>query len=252
MTSAPASRSTPLALPHDEDHQPGPGEVAVGLADLFAKGRVDHGRQDTSLTGRIRLHTLDCVPHARRHRRDRRGEAMAMAFDGLHIWFLTGSQDLYGEVTLRAVREQSAAIVAGLGAGAGHPGRDRPQAHRHDAGRHPPRLPGCQRRRRLHRRHRLDAHLLAGQDVDRRPAGAAEAVPAPAHAVRSRPALRRHRHGLHEPQPVGARRPRVRLHRVAAAPSAARSSPVTGRTRPSRAASAPGRARPPARTRRAA
>ena len=38
-----------------------------------------------------------------------------MAFDGLQIWFLTGSQELYGEVTLRAVREQSAAIVAGLG-----------------------------------------------------------------------------------------------------------------------------------------
>jgi L-arabinose isomerase len=38
-----------------------------------------------------------------------------MAFDGLRIWFLTGSQDLYGEATLRAVREQSAAIVAGLG-----------------------------------------------------------------------------------------------------------------------------------------
>jgi len=38
-----------------------------------------------------------------------------MAFEGLRIWFLTGSQDLYGEVTLRAVREQSTAIVAGLG-----------------------------------------------------------------------------------------------------------------------------------------
>jgi L-arabinose isomerase len=40
---------------------------------------------------------------------------MAMAFDGLRIWFLTGSQDLYGEAILRAVREQSAALVAGLG-----------------------------------------------------------------------------------------------------------------------------------------
>ena len=38
-----------------------------------------------------------------------------MAFDGLRIWFLTGSQDLYGEATLRSVHEQSAAIVAGLG-----------------------------------------------------------------------------------------------------------------------------------------
>jgi L-arabinose isomerase len=39
-----------------------------------------------------------------------------MAFDGSRIWFLTGSQDLYGEAILRAVREQSAALVAGLGA----------------------------------------------------------------------------------------------------------------------------------------
>ena len=37
-----------------------------------------------------------------------------MAFEGRSIWFLTGSQDLYGEATLRAVHEQSAAIVAGL------------------------------------------------------------------------------------------------------------------------------------------
>ena len=39
-----------------------------------------------------------------------------MAFDGLKIWFLTGSQDLYGEVILGQVREQSAEIVAGLNA----------------------------------------------------------------------------------------------------------------------------------------
>ena len=38
-----------------------------------------------------------------------------MAFDGLRIWFLTGSQDLYGEAILRTVAEQSTALVAGLG-----------------------------------------------------------------------------------------------------------------------------------------
>jgi len=37
-----------------------------------------------------------------------------MAFEGLHIRFLTGSQDLYGEDILRRVREQSAQMVAGL------------------------------------------------------------------------------------------------------------------------------------------
>ena len=39
-----------------------------------------------------------------------------MAFDGLKIWFLTGSQDLYGEVILGQVQSQSTAMVAGLNA----------------------------------------------------------------------------------------------------------------------------------------
>ena len=36
------------------------------------------------------------------------------SFDGLEIWFVTGSQNLYGEETLRQVAEQSQAVVAGL------------------------------------------------------------------------------------------------------------------------------------------
>ena len=35
-------------------------------------------------------------------------------FEGKEIWFLTGSQDLYGEDTLAQVAEQSAQIVATL------------------------------------------------------------------------------------------------------------------------------------------
>ena len=44
-----------------------------------------------------------------------------MAFEGLKIWFLTGSQDLYGEVILTAVRAQSSAMVSGLNAAAALP-----------------------------------------------------------------------------------------------------------------------------------
>ena len=44
-----------------------------------------------------------------------------MAFDGLKIWFLTGSQDLYGEVILEKVRQQSAEMVVGLNAAAAIP-----------------------------------------------------------------------------------------------------------------------------------
>ena len=39
-----------------------------------------------------------------------------MAFDGLRIWFLTGSQDLYGADILRKVKADAAEMVAGLDA----------------------------------------------------------------------------------------------------------------------------------------
>ena len=142
-----------------------------------------------------------------------------MAFDGLRIMFLTGSLDVYSDETLRLVSEQSTRIVEGLWAASAIPVEIVEDTHAAPPGCHPPGLPGCQRRRPLHRGHRLDAHLQPGQDVDRRSAGPPEAAAPPAHAIRARPALVEHRHGLHEPQPVGARRPRVRLHRHAAAPS---------------------------------
>ena len=36
------------------------------------------------------------------------------SFDGYEIWFVTGSQTLYGEETLRQVAEQSRQVVEGL------------------------------------------------------------------------------------------------------------------------------------------
>ena len=78
------------------------------------------------------------------------------------------------------------------------------------------RHPRGQQRARLRRRHRVDAHLLPGEDVDRRPGRAAEAAAAPAHPGRRGAAVVDHRHGLHEPQPGRARRPRVRPHPVPA------------------------------------
>ena len=44
-----------------------------------------------------------------------------MAFDGLKVWFLTGSQDLYGEVILAKVLAQSKEMVDGLSASAAGP-----------------------------------------------------------------------------------------------------------------------------------
>ncbi|MCW4354081.1 L-arabinose isomerase [Hoyosella sp. YIM 151337] len=48
---------------------------------------------------------------------------MKNPFDGKEIWFLTGSQDLYGEATLRQVAEQSRTIAATLNDASGIPVR---------------------------------------------------------------------------------------------------------------------------------
>ena len=127
------------------------------------------------------------------------------------VWFVTGSQHLYGPETLETV----AATPRGRGGarrGAGDPGPGGREAGRDRRRRHPRAVPGGQRDPGLHRRHRLDAHVLAGQDVDRRAHGPAAAAPPPAHPAPRRDPVGRHRHGLHEPQPGRPRRPGVRVH----------------------------------------
>ena len=108
------------------------------------------------------------------------------------------------------------------------------------------------RRPGLRRRHRLDAHVLAGQDVDRRAAQLRKPL-VHLHTQFNRDLpVGGDRHGLHEPAPVRARRPGVRVHPD---PSAAR--PQDGR-RPlagpagRRATRLRGRGPPPAGTRRIA
>ena len=43
-----------------------------------------------------------------------RRSSLATTLDDFEIWFVTGSQTLYGEETLRQVAEQSQRVVAGL------------------------------------------------------------------------------------------------------------------------------------------
>ena len=45
-----------------------------------------------------------------------------VAFEGSEIWFLTGSQGLYGEETLQQVAEQSQRVAATLDGAADRPG----------------------------------------------------------------------------------------------------------------------------------
>ena len=53
--------------------------------------------------------------------------------DGLEAWFVTGSQDLYGEAVLARVDENARHIARCLDEAAAVPGPDRGQAGRHDA-----------------------------------------------------------------------------------------------------------------------
>ena len=159
------------------------------------------------------------------------------------VWFLTGSQGLYGAETLRPGRRPVAAIA--------EPARRLAPTCRSQVVWKPVLLDaGAIRRPMLdansddgvHRRDRLDAHVLAGEDVDRRPRRAAQAAAAPAHAGQRGAAVVDDRHGLHEPQPGRARRPGVRLH-----PDPARRRPQDRRRPRQRPggrprASAPGRA----------
>ena len=92
---------------------------------------------------------------------------MNPSMPGLEVWFVTGSQHLYGPETLEHVAEHLAQIARGASRPGRDPGQRRLQAGADQRRRRSAALPGGQRRP-LRRAHRLDAHLLAGQDVDRR------------------------------------------------------------------------------------
>ena len=140
------------------------------------------------------------------------------------IWFVTGSQSLYGEETLRQVASQSQVIAEALDAAPEIPVQVvwKPVLTDADAIRRL--FLEASRGRRVHRAGRVDAHVLPGEDVDRRPGRARQAAAAPAHPGQRGAAVGDHRHGLHEPEPGGARGPGVRLH-----PDQARRGPQDGR-----------------------
>ena len=152
--------------------------------------------------------------------------------DATQIWFLTGSQGLYGQRRSTRSPSSRAQIAAARSTRRrGCPAEIVWKPVLTDAGRDPPDHAGGQRRPGLHRRDRLDAHLLAGQDVDHRAGRAAQAAAAPAHPGQRGAAVGDDRHGLHEPQPGRARRPGVRLHPDPARRRRARRSPGTSPTR---------------------
>ena len=155
------------------------------------------------------------------------------------IWFVTGSQHLYGPEPAAARSPPNSRQIAGaLNASPKLPCKIVFKPVLTTARGNRQLCLEANSAPQLRRADPLDAHVFAVEDVDRRPHRAAEAVPASAHAVQSRPAVGRDRHGFHEPQPGRPRRPRGGLHPHAPAAARARSSSATGRTRKCRTASA--------------
>ena len=138
------------------------------------------------------------------------------------FWFLTGSQGMYGEETLAQVATQSQEVCAQLAGGLGDDRAGGVEAGAHRRRRHPHDDARGQLRPLVPGRDHVDAHVLAGQDVDRWPRRPGQAAAAPAHPGQRVPAVEHDRHGLHEPEPGRARRPRVRLHPDPPGPEPAR------------------------------
>ena len=168
-----------------------------------------------------------------------------MPDDAREVWFLTGSQDLYGPEVLDQVAANAADIVRALDALGRRPGPGRRQAGAHRDRRDPPGPASTPSRTTrcvgvIAWMHTFSPAKMWITGLD----AAAQAAAAPAHAGQPGAAVGRDRHGLHEPQPGRPRRPGVRLR-----PDPARRRPQDrGRARRatprSRAASASGRAPP--------
>ena len=141
---------------------------------------------------------------------------MMKPLDQFEVWFVTGSQDLYGAAALDRSpstpvrsRRRSTRAAADPRPGRAQAGRDEPPSR--SASSASRRTPPTAASGVIAWMHTFSPAKMWIAGLGR----AAEAAAPPAHAVQPRPAVGRDRHGLHEPEPVGARRPGVRLRRDA-------------------------------------
>jgi hypothetical protein len=100
------------------------------------------------------------------------------------LWFVTGSQHLYGPETLKQVAEDSKTVAAALS--------EKLPVTVVFARCYPYPVPGGQLSAQLYRINHLDAHILSGKNVDRRAYCAQETFCALAHPVQRRNSLVRH------------------------------------------------------------
>ena len=104
-------------------------------------------------------------------------------YKDFEVWFVTGSQDLYGEATLKKVAEHSREMAEWMttvgqiaGEGGLQTGGDKPRCNHLS-------LPGSQQHPQLPRFDHLDAYLFPGQNVDRRIAHPFQTFRAPAYPI---------------------------------------------------------------------
>ena len=109
--------------------------------------------------------------------------------DDVEIWFVTGSQHLYGPETLKQVAVHSQTIAHALDASAAIPAKVVFKPVLTDPAAVRELCIEANSEQELCRSCAVDAHILAGKDVDWRPHAAAQARRSPAHAIQPGPAL---------------------------------------------------------------
>ncbi len=161
-------------------------------------------------------------------------------FDNYEVWFVIGSQHLYGPEALRQVTKHAEHVVNSLNAEAKLPCKLvlKPLGTTPDEITH------------ICRDANYDdkcaglvvwLHTFSrGKNVDQWPDHPQQTAAAVPYSVQRRAAVGQHRYGLYEPEPDRARRPRVRLHRRPYAPTAQRGHSATGRIKRPTSVSAAG------------
>ena len=99
------------------------------------------------------------------------------------VWFVTGSQHLYGPKTLETVAEHSRTIAAALGDFKTHADQSNLQTRSYHTGSYPRFMFGGQFFQELYRSDYMDAHFLAREDVDCRFEPAQETFCTLAHTI---------------------------------------------------------------------
>ena len=101
----------------------------------------------------------------------------------LEVWFVAGSQHLYGPEALSNVEQHSTAIADALSASTQMPVKIVRKPVMTSSDSISPVMPGREWLEELRGADHMDAHLLSGPDVDRRPSVAEQTIPASAHTI---------------------------------------------------------------------